>query len=343
MVPPLDASTLTDQDSPPQAGGDTPPQRRLIPHLRSVLRTRHYSRRTEEAYVGWVRRFIRFSGDRHPRELGPLEVGRFLSSLAVDGKVAASTQNQALAAIVFLYRDVLGIPFTLGDEVVRAKRAERLPVVLTRSEVKSVLALLEGTKRLIATLLYGSGLRLLECLTLRVKDIDLASNQITLRGGKGNKDRVTMLPAGVRPALIAHIEERRTMHEGDLAAGHGSVDLPDAIGRKYLDAAFAWGWQYVFPAMRLHRDSASGVMRRHHFHESAVQRAVKEAILRAGITKSASCHTFRHSFATHLMEDGYDIRTVQELLGHSDVSTTMIYTHVLNRGGRGVRSPADAL
>ena len=336
------ASSLNDGVPTPEPGPE-PNAPKLIPKVRSVLRTLHYSRRTEQAYVGWVRRFIRFSGTRHPRELGQAEVGRFLSNLATEGNVAASTQNQALAALLFLYRDVLGIPFDLGDEAVRAKRPERMPVVLTRDEVKSILASLEGTKRLIAMLLYGSGLRLLECLTLRIKDIDLASNQITVRGGKGDKDRVTMVPAGVRPALIAHLEERRRLHERDLAAGNGSVDLPGAIERKYRDAACAWGWQYVFPSARLHRDPASGALRRHHLHETVMQRAMKEAVLKARITKSASCHTFRHSFATHLMEDGYDIRTVQELLGHSDVSTTMIYTHVLNRGGRGVRSPMDTL
>ena len=331
-------------DRPPTSGSIAGPDRpKLIPRVRSVLRTLHYSRRTEQAYVGWVRRFIRFSGGRHPRELGQAEVGRFVSSLAMHGKVAASTQNQALAALLFLYRDVLGIPLAIGDEAVRAKRPERMPVVLTRGEVKAILDSLDGTKRLIAMLLYGSGLRLMECLALRVKDIDLAANQIMVRGGKGDKDRVTMLPAALRPALNAHFEERRRLHERDLAADRGSVDLPGALDRKFLDAPWAWGWQYVFPSTRLHRDAASGLLRRHHLHESVMQRAVKEAVLKAGITKRASCHTFRHSFATHLMEDGYDIRTVQELLGHADVSTTMIYTHVLNRGGRGVRSPVDGL
>ena len=325
---------------------DSGPDRRrpkLIPQLRSVLRTLHYSRRTEQAYVSWVRRFVAFSGGRHPRDLGQAEVGRFLSSLAIEGNVAASTQNQALAALLFLYRDVLGIPMALGDEAVHAKRPERLPVVLTRREVKAILEALAGTKRLIATLLYGSGLRLHECVTLRVKDIDLALNQVTVREGKGDKDRITMLPAALRPSLVAHLEQRRRLHERDLAAGRGSVDLPGALDRKYRDAPYAWAWQYVFPAARLHRDAASGLWRRHHVHESVMQRAVKVAVIKAGITKPASCHTFRHSFATHLMEDGYDIRTVQELLGHADVRTTMIYTHVLNRGGRAVRSPADAL
>ena len=336
-------NSLPNDGAPITEPGPAAGRPKLIPHLRSVLRTLHYSRRTEQAYVAWVRRFVRFSGGRHPRDLGQAEVGRFLSNLAVEGNVAASTQNQALAALLFLYRDVLGIPMALGDEAVHAKRPARLPVVLTRGEAKAILDALDGTKRLIATLLYGSGLRLYECVTLRVKDIDLTLNQVMVRGGKGDKDRITMLPAALRPTLLAHLEKRRQLHERDLAAGRGSVDLPGALDRKYPDAPYAWAWQYVFPAARVHRDAASGQWRRGHVHESVVQRAVRAAVLEAGITKAASCHTFRHSFATHLMEDGYDIRTVQELLGHSDVSTTMIYTHVLNRGGRGVRSPADAL
>jgi integron integrase len=273
-------------------GSDGGERSTVIGRLRSVLRTLHYSRRTEQAYVGWARRFIRYFGGRHPRELGQEEIGQFLSSLATQGSVAASTQNQALAALLFLYRDVLGIPMAVGDEAVRAKRPERLPVVLTRGEVRTILASLVGTKRLIATLLYGSGLRLLECLTLRVKDIDLASNQITVRGGKGNKDRVTMLPAAVRPMLVAHLEERRRLHELDLAAGRGSVDLPGALDRKYRDAPYAWGWQYVFPAARVHRDSASGLWRRHHLHESVMQRAVREAVLKAGSRKRRAVTPF---------------------------------------------------
>jgi integron integrase len=315
----------------------------LIGRLRAVLRARHYSPRTEEAYVAWVRRFIRFSAGRHPRELGHAGVARFISSLASDGRVSASTQNQALSSLLFLYRDVLGEPLTLGDEAVRAKRPARLPAVLTRAEVKAVLAELDGTKRLIAVLLYGAGLRLLECLQLRIKDIDLEGHKLTVRGGKGAKDRITMLPVAARESLLAHMAVRRREHAADLARGGGTVDLPGALGRKYPNAGRSWIWQYVFAAVRPHRIGATGQWQRHHLHESVMQRAVKEAVLKAGISKRASCHTFRHSFATHLLEDGYDIRTVQELLGHEDVSTTMIYTHVLNRGVRGVRSPADAL
>ena len=321
----------------------------LVGRLRAVIRARHYSPRTEEAYVGWVRRFIRFSDGRHPRMLGRDAVARFLSALATEHRVSASTQNKALSALVFLYREVLGEPFALGDEAVRAKRPERLPVVLTRDEVRRVLGAIgagdrsQAPKRLMATLLYGAGLRLLECVRLRVKDVDLAAHQITVRGGKGDRDRVTMLPAIVAGPLALHLEARRQQHARDLAQGGGAVALPEALARKYPRAAREWRWQYVFAAARAHRDPATGEVRRHHLHESVLQRAVTDAVLRAGIAKRASCHTFRHSFATHLLEDGYDIRTVQELLGHKDVSTTMIYTHVLNRGGRGVRSPADGL
>ena len=336
------------------AGADPQPEREpsrarlpagptLIGRLRTVLRARHYSARTEEAYVAWVRRFIRFSDGRHPRELGSAGVARFISSLATDGRVSASTQNQALSALLFLYRDVLREPFSPGDEAVRAKRPARLPAVLTRSEVKAVLAELDGTKHVIAVLLYGAGLRLMECLRLRVKDIDFGGNEVTVREGKGDKDRRTMLPVAARDPLRALLEARRQQHARDLASGGGHVDLPGALDRKYPGASRDWSWQYVFAAARPNRDPRTGQWRRLHLHESVMQRAVKEAMLKAGIVKRASCHTFRHSFATHLLEDGYDIRTVQELLGHEDVSTTMIYTHVLNRGGRGVRSPADAL
>jgi integron integrase len=341
---------VTERPIPPSASGSTRPPplpdsvRRptLLGRVRAVLRARHYSPRTEEAYTAWVRRFIRFSGGRHPRDLGRREVARFLSALATEGKVSASTQNQALSALLFLYREVLGEPFALGAEAVRAKRPKRLPVVLSREEVRAVLSQLGGGKRLMALLLYGSGLRLLECLRLRVKDVDLSANQLTVRGGKGDKDRVTVLPTAAHDALVAHLEARRRQYDRELAAGGGAVELPGALARKYPGAAHAWGWQYVFAA-RPHRDRATGTWARHHLHGSVSQRAVREAVLKAAITKRATCHTFRHSFATHLLEDGYDIRTVQELLGHADVSTTMIYTHVLNRGGRAVRSPADAL
>ena len=312
----------------------------LVASLRAALRTRHFSRRTEEAYVGWVRRYVRFHGLRHPAELGEPEVSRFLSHLAVAGGVSASTQNQALSALLFLYRDVLAAPVGWVDGVVRAKKPRRVPVVLSRPEVHAVLRGMSGTPRLVATLLYASGLRLLECLTLRVKDVDFAGRAITVRAGKGNKDRVTMLAEAVAPALAMYLERVQRLHARDLASGGGAAPLPDAFARKYPGAATDWRWQFVFPATRRYREQ-TGVWRRHHLDESVVQRAVAAAVRRSGITKRATCHTFRHSFATHLLEDGYDIRTVQELLGHEDVSTTMIYTHVLNRGGRAVRSPAD--
>ena len=282
---------------------------------------------------------------RHPRELGPAEVTQFLSSLAVKGQVSASTQNQALSALVFLYRDVLAMPVGWLNGLVRAKRPARLPVVLTREEVRRVLVRLKarGPAALIAALLYGTGMRLLEGLSVRVKDIDFAMNQITVRGGKGNRDRRTMLPERLKGPLLRHLAKVRTQHERDLAAGAGWVELPGALSLKYPQAGREWGWQWVFPAMREYVEPRSGQRRRHHVHETAMQRAFKEAVRAARIAKPASCHTLRHSFATHLLESGYDIRTVQELLGHRSVETTMIYTHVLNRGGRGVKSPADLL
>ena len=278
---------------------------------------------------------------RHPRELDEPEVRAYLGHLATERKVSAATQSQALAAIQFLYRDVLRRPIGFVTGVPRAKRRERLPVVLTRHEVRALVEQLSGTKRIMALLLYGAGLRLNECLALRVQDIDFGMRQIVVRGGKGDKDRVTMLPASVEAELRAHLEQVRGLHARDLAAGGGAVGLPGALARKFPEAARAWGWQWVFPASSRYRDSVTGALRRHHAHESVLQRAVHEAGLRALLTKRATCHGLRHSFATHLLEDGYDIRTVQELLGHKDVSTTMIYTHVLNRGGRGVRSPTD--
>ncbi|HET7025997.1 MAG TPA: integron integrase [Gemmatimonadales bacterium] len=313
----------------------------LVDRLREVLRTRHYSQRTEGAYVGWVRRYIRHFGRRHPREMGGAEVGQFLSWLARERQVSAATQNQALAALLFLYRDVLGR--AIGDVGVtaRARTPERVPVVLSRREVRLVLEQLEGVPRLVALLLYGSGMRLMEALALRVKDIDFERGEIVVRRGKGAKDRVTILPDGVRPALERHLRRVRRLHQRELAAGRGGVELPGAFGRKSPRAEREWVWQWVFPAGRAGADQETGEMRRHHLHPSAVQRAVAEAVRRARIGKRASCHTFRHSFATHLLESGSDIRTVQELLGHSDVATTMIYTHVLGRGARGVRSPLD--
>jgi len=292
-----------------------------------------------------VRRFIRACGTRHPRALGSGDVTRFLSDLAVDSKVSASTQNQALAAILFLYRDVLEMPVGWLTALVRAKRPVRVPVVLTKDEVRKVFRGLQrrGAPALIVGLLYGTGMRLLEALRLRVKDIDFGANQITVRGGKGDRDRVTMLPERLKGQLLSHLAEVRVQHERASAAGAGWVELPGALGVKYPQAGREWGWQWVFPASREYDDAETGQRRRHHLHETVVQRAFKQAVRAAGIAKPASCHTLRHSFATHLLESGYDIRTVQELLGHRNVATTMIYTHVLNRGGMGVRSPADTL
>jgi len=320
-----------------------PPNPRLLDRVRDAVRARHYSRRTEEAYAAWIRRYILFHGKRHPAEMGAAEITRFLTDLAVRHKVAASTQNQALSALLFLYREVLGQEIPWLEDVVRAKRARRLPVVLARDETRAVLDQLRGVPRLMALLLYGAGLRVLECARLRVKDVDLASNQIVVRAGKGDRDRVTMLPAAVKASLAQHLELARRQHDRDLARGAGWVELPGALMRKYPNAGREWGWQWVFPATRIYVDRVTGQRRRHHLHETVLQRAVADAVRRAGIGKPATCHTFRHSFATHLLEDGYDIRTVQELLGHRDVSTTMIYTHVLNRGPGGVRSPADRM
>jgi integron integrase len=321
--------------------GPRPP--RLLDQVRATLRVRHGSRRTEKAYVAWIRRFILFHGKRHPAEMGGAEVTQFLSALAVQHNVAASTQNQALSALLFLYRDVLGQELPWLDEIVRARRPERIPVVLSRSEVHAIIGSLDGPVRLLVLLLYGSGLRLLEALRLRVKDVDFARSQITVRGGKGDRDRVTMLPTSLALDLAKHLDTVRDLHEADRRAGAGWVELPWALTRKYPNAGREWGWQWVFPATRTYRHTETGQRRRHHLHESVLQRAVKAAVRRNGIAKRATCHTFRHSFATHLLEDGSDIRTVQELLGHRDVTTTMIYTHVLNRGPAGVRSPADRL
>jgi integron integrase len=325
---------------PPPPG---PRQPRLLDRVRDALRARHGSRRTEKAYVAWIRRFILFHGKRHPAEMGAAEITQFLSFLAVQGNVAASTQNQALSALLFLYRNVLEQELPWLDEVVRAKRPARLPVVLTRDEVRAVIRELQGPARLMAILLYGAGLRLLECARLRVKDVDFATNQIVVRAGKGDRDRVTMLPSAVKADLATHLESVNKQHDADLQHGAGWVELPWALARKYPSAGREWGWQWVFPATRIYVDRVTGQRRRHHLHESVLQRAVKEAVRRAGLAKRATCHTFRHSFATHLLDDGQDIRTVQELLGHRDVSTTMIYTHVLNRGPAGVRSPADRM
>ena len=323
--------------------GAAPAKPRLLDRVRFALRLRHYSRRTEDAYVAWIRRYVLFHGKRHPADMGAPELTAFLSSLAVDRRVAASTQNQALSALLFLYRDVLEVEVPWLDDLVRAKRPLHLPVVLTREEVRAVLQRLNGVPRLIAALLYGSGLRLLECCRLRVQDVDLATHQIVVRAAKGDKDRVTVLPAVIKPDLARHLDLGRTQHQRDLQTGAGWVELPTALARKYPNAGREWVWQWVFPATRLYRDRATGQLRRHHLHESVLQRVVKEAVRRASIAKRATPHTLRHSFATHLLEDGRDIRTVQELLGHRDVSTTQIYTHVLNRGPSAVRSPVDTL
>jgi integron integrase len=310
--------------------------------VRQAIRLRHFSRRTEEAYVGWIRRFIVFHGTRHPRELGAPEVTAFLSGLAKRG-VAASTQNQALSAVLFLYEVVLGARLGWLNDIVRAQRPVRLPVVLSREEVSMLLSRLRGQVWLMASLMYGAGLRLRECVELRVKDVDFDRGELMVRDGKGGKDRRTMMPAALRDPLLDQLARVKAQHQADLVKGRGSVALPGALQSTYPNAAREWAWQWVFPATRFYLDGATGERRRHHLHESVLQRAVKDAVRAAGLSKPATCHTLRHSFATHLLEAGYDIRTIQELLGHRDVSTTMMYTHVLNQGGRGVRSPLDQL
>lgn len=316
---------------------------KLLDALRAQLRVMHYAIRTEEAYVDWVRRFILFHGKRHPKDMGPNEVAKFLSDLAVTRHVSASTQNQAKAAILFVYRHVLGVELPWLDDVVIAKVPQRLPVVLTSREVRSLLHELNGTTGLVASLLYGTGMRLMEGLRLRVKDIDFDRREIIIREGKGNKDRVTVLPENLIDPLRQRMRKTQELHQADLDAGYGEVHLPQALQAKYANAGRSWGWQYVFPSQVRSVDPRSGVIRRHHLAEQSVQRAVSVAAKRAGISKPCSPHTLRHSFATHLLQAGYDIRTVQELLGHANVATTQIYTHVLNKGGRGVLSPFDQL
>jgi integron integrase len=329
------------QEESPSPQEEEPP--RLLDAVRNAIRRRHYSYRTEQTYVDWIRRFVRYCGRRHPRTLGAAEVTAFLNHLAREREVAASTQNQALAALLFLYKEVLVQPLPWLDGLERAKRPLRRPTVLTVDEVGRLLGRMRGTKWLMASLLYGAGLRLRECLKLRVKDIDFGYRQITVRDGKGGKDRVTMLPGSVIELLQAHLAKVKSLHERDLAEGCGDVELPDAIARKYPRAPYEWGWKFVFPSYKRSVDPRTGAIRRHHLYENFLIRGVRQAARAAGIAKHVSCHTLRHSFATHLLEAGYDIRTVQELLGHSDVSTTMIYTHVLNKGGRGVSSPLDRL
>ncbi|MBK8726005.1 MAG: integron integrase [Holophagaceae bacterium] len=319
------------------------PAPRLLDQVREAIRVRHMSLRTEEAYVDWVRRFILHHGKRHPKDMGAEEVEAFLTHLAVERSVSASTQNQAKAALLFLYREVLKIELPWLKELIQAKRSERLPVVLTPGEVRAVLDQMDGQMGLVASLLYGTGMRLLEGLRLRVKDVEFSRLEVIVREGKGNKDRVTMLPERLAAPLKAHLEKARALHKQDLKEGLGEVFLPDALAVKYKAAARSWGWQWVFPSGALSVDPRSGLTRRHHLHAESVQRAVREAARAAEIPKPVTPHVLRHSFATHLLMAGHDIRTVQELLGHKDVETTMIYTHVLNRGGKGVPSPLDQL
>ena len=320
------------------------PAPRLLDQVRQRIRVKHYSIRTETAYLDWIKRYIRFFDKRHPREMSAAHVERFLTHLAVEKDVAASTQNQAKSALLFLYKEVLAVELPWLDGVTQARVPKRLPVVLTKAEVARVLARMpHGVQQIAGGLLYGAGLRLMECLRLRVKDVEFARGEILVREGKGFKDRITMLPRGLSQSLAAHLEKVRELHLQDLAEGFGDVYLPHALDRKYPNAGREWGWQYVFPSGKRSVDPRSGVIRRHHMDEKTIQRAMRQAVRDARVVKPASPHTLRHSFATHLLEDGYDIRTVQELLGHSDVSTTMIYTHVLNRGAGGVRSPFDVI
>lgn len=318
------------------------PPRKLLDQVKDVIRRRHYSIRTEAAYVDWIRRYILFNGKKHPQEMGAVEIERFLTHLAVHKKVSASTQNQALCALVFLYRHVLNIEINGKIDAERAKRPKRLPVVLSRVEIDRLMSHLDGVYWLMAGLLYGAGLRLMECVRLRVKDIDFHQHHIVVRAGKGNKDRVTILPDSLVPELKNQLHFAKGLHENDLRRGYGSVYLPYALARKYPNAATTWHWQYVFPAGKLSNDPRSDKIRRHHINGSSLQKAVRLASRKAELRKPVTPHTLRHSFATQLLESGYDIRTVQELLGHNDVSTTMIYTHVLKKGPAAVKSPMDA-
>jgi integron integrase len=321
---------------------EEPRPKKLLDQVRDIIRLKHYSYATEKTYVLWIRRYILFHNKRHPNEMGIAEIEAFLTHLAVQEQVAASTQNQAFSALLFLYREVLKQDFDAPVNALRAKQSRHLPTVLTKAETLAVIRRLSGVYQLFIQLLYGSGLRLTEGLSLRVKDLDFAQRMIIVRDGKGMKDRVTVLPDCLIGALQDHLRSVKRSHQQDLDNGYGSVYLPFALERKYPSAGREWIWQYVFPSSRISTDPRSGVVRRHHMHESGLQKAIKQAVRGAGVDKRASCHTFRHCFATHLLEDGYDIRTVQELLGHKDIKTTMIYTHVLNRGSLGVRSPLDA-
>jgi integron integrase len=315
--------------------------KKLLDQVRDALRVKHYAYRTEESYIQWIRRYILFHDKRHPKDMGEAEIEAFLTHLAVDGNVASSTQNQALSALLFLYRNVLKQPLSESIDAVRARQSKHLPTVLTPDEVRRLLQQLEGTHQLLAKLLYGSGMRVKEGLRLRVKDLDFAQCQIMIRDAKGNKDRITILPQSLLEQLQAHLVQVKQTYNDDLALGYGAVYLPFALDRKYPNANRQWIWQYVFPAQSRSLDPRSGEIRRHHLGDEVLQRSLKRAAQHAQIDKKVTCHTLRHSFATHLLQNGYDIRTVQELLGHKDVKTTMIYTHVLNRGGLGVRSPLD--
>jgi len=315
--------------------------KKLLEQVQDVIRLKHYSYQTEKTYIYWIRRYILFHNKRHPKDMGSAEIEGFLTHLAVHENVAASTQNQALHAVLFLYREVLKQDLDLKVDALRAKKSKYLPTVLTKDEVFAIIQQLSGVHQLLIKLLYGTGLRLNEGLSLRVKDIDFAQNQITVRDPKGNESRVTMLPESIAEELKIHLQGVKILHKQDLQKGYGSVDLPFALEKKYPRAKYEWIWQFVFPSSSISKDPRSSEVHRHHLHESSLQKALKQAVRNTGIQKKVGCHTFRHSFATHLLQNGYDIRTVQELLGHKDVKTTMIYTHVLNRGGRGVRSPLD--
>ena len=315
--------------------------KKLLDQVSEALRTKHYAYRTEKTYVDWIKRYIIFHKKRHPKDMGVNEIREFIAYLATERKVATSTQNQALSAILFLYRTVLEIEIILPPGLINPSRPKRLPTVLTHDEAMSVISHMRGTPRLMAKLLYGSGLRLMECMRLRVKDIDFENNQIIVRSGKGDDDRLTLLPDSVAAEIKHILQDVKALHEKDLREGYGETALPNALGVKYKNAGKEWGWQYIFPASQRSIDPLSGVIRRHHLDESVLQKAIRNAAKIAEIDKQVTAHTFRHSFATQLLENGYDIRTIQELLGHKDVKTTMIYTHVLNRGPKAVRSPLD--